>query len=149
MIILGCIKYNLQNIEINTAFVYWITAGLYGSGLSHLILSLHLPQIGAVWFLLALFWAFLSLHFCLKFKYPIIPAIGLLILGYSTRELWLPLSIQAGMAATLYLQIGFVIRDFLWIRLVRFSTQLFQIWSMGFLVQFICRCSHSQSIPYC
>lgn len=111
VIILGCIKYNLQNIEINTAFVYWITAGLYGSGLSHLILSLHLPQIGAVWFLLALFWAFLSLHFCLKFKYPIIPAIGLFILGYSTRELWLPLSIQAGMAATLYLQIGFVIRE--------------------------------------
>lgn len=75
-----------------------------------------MPMIGAIWFLFALFWACL-LYSTLKRTYKGVALLGM-VLGsffiaiYSIRVIRLPFSIQAGMAAVLFLHIGNLIRNY-------------------------------------
>lgn len=87
----------------------WSMAALYGSGdVSDLTLWPVDFRIGAIWFLLALFWARLLLHFFAKLPYTFIWVIACFLVGYSSsRYVWLPWSIQAGMCAVAFLYLGY------------------------------------------
>lgn len=94
------------------AFVSWIYASLYGAGDSW-DWPFHIKAIGAIWFLWALFWALIIVnHFADKKFYRII-IFCIAFTGWASfdrTQIWLPLSIQAGMLAALYVLIGYEIR---------------------------------------
>lgn len=108
MILFACLKNYLNNVNIEDAIIYWTKASLYGSGDKRLF---GLPAIGALWFLLAMFWGIIFIHFCLKFKYPVLPISSLFALGYFTKDFWLPLSIQSGMVSVIYIYIGLILKE--------------------------------------
>lgn len=93
----------------------WLKAAMYGAGdLSSLTLWPVEFRIGALWFLLALFWGHLFLHLLYRLKGFWCPVAVLVFfsIGYvSARFVWLPLSLQSGMCAVLFLYIGHVIRN--------------------------------------
>lgn len=101
---------NSDNIAI-TAFD-WIVASLYGSGDYLPGMPDGVPAIGAIWYLLALFWSKLLLSAANDSKYPLPICIALFVAGIATAErVWLPLSIQPAFCSTLFLYIGQVIRQ--------------------------------------
>ena len=91
----------------------WGKAVLYGSGsFSELTLWPVDFRIGAIWFLLALFWAHLLLHVFAKLPYTPIWVVGCFALGYiSARYIWLPWSLQSGMCAVAFLYIGYLAKQ--------------------------------------
>ena len=69
--------------------------------------------VGAIWFLWALFWSeiFLKISLSMKKGWRILFVGSLFAVGYFTRNIfWLPLSIQPGALATLFLYIGYLIK---------------------------------------
>lgn len=99
----------------------WVDAAIYGAGdLSPLTLWPVGNRIGALWFLLALFWAHLLLHVIFRLRYRFVWVFVCFAVGYvSARFVWLPLSIQAGMCAVLFLYIGhcakkYRVLDWIW-----------------------------------
>ena len=88
-------------------FTSWTLACLYGSGGVFPGMPDGVIAVGAIWFLLALFWAKLFLAAVHKTGHPTVWVLGLFALGLKTKEfVWLPFSIQAGMCACLFLYIG-------------------------------------------
>ena len=90
----------------------WIMATIYGAGDNHVFLGYKFRAIGAIWFLWASFWAGILLRISLEFKkgYRILFIVALFLIGYFTsKKIWLPLSIQAGFCATLFMYIGYLI----------------------------------------
>lgn len=86
----------------------WLYASLYGAGDSYTT-PFYIKAIGAIWFLLASFWASIFLRFSLEFKTKkqIIIVLLLFLIGFWSRKLfWFPLSIQAGCCATLFMYVG-------------------------------------------
>ncbi len=82
-------------------------AALYGTGTQEVPLPSGVIMIGAIWFLLALFWARLFLVAANHAPYTPIVILALFLWGYySGWMFWLPLSIQAGACATLFLYLG-------------------------------------------
>lgn len=99
--------------DFASAFIRWCYASIYGAGDSYME-PFYIPAIGALWFLLAIFWGSCFLRISLNFsKYLRISFILLLfIVGYYSRLIcWFPLSIQAGACATLFLYIGFLYNE--------------------------------------
>lgn len=92
----------------------WIEAAAYGAGdFSPLTLWPVGNRIGALWFLLALFWAHLLLHAIYRLPWrPAWVALCFLIGYFSARMVWLPLSVQSGMCAVLFLYIGRLAREY-------------------------------------
>ena len=88
-------------------FKGWAAAAYYGAGdLGNYLWPVPF-RIGALWFLLALFWAHLFVHIAYKSKHPSIIIVGLFIVGYvSAQVYWLPLSIQSGMTAAAFVYCG-------------------------------------------
>jgi fucose 4-O-acetylase-like acetyltransferase len=90
----------------------WAGAALYGAGDSYSE-PFYIKQIGAIWFLLATFWASVFLRFLLEWKRGArIAAVGFLfVVGYwSSHSLfWFPLSIQAGCCAVLFMYAGYLV----------------------------------------
>lgn len=109
MIILGIVKNKYYGESAMDALIYWGKATIYGSGIDH---WLGLPHIGALWFLLAIFWGSIFLWVSLRTKFPIISILFLFCVGYFTSKWWLPTSIQAGMVATLYMYIGHLLNKY-------------------------------------
>lgn len=91
----------------------WLDAALYGSAsISGKELWPQQFRIGAIWFLLALFWARLLVKISYRFSHTAIVIVGFVIAGIiSARYVWLPLSIQAGLSATSYVYLGTVVRN--------------------------------------
>nr|WP_304306296.1 acyltransferase family protein [Bifidobacterium catenulatum] len=91
----------------------WGKAVFYGSGdISELTLWPVDFRIGAIWFLLALFWAHLLLHVFAKLPQTPIWVAGCFALGYvSARYIWLPWSLQSGMCAVAFLYIGYLAKQ--------------------------------------
>lgn len=90
----------------------WILAALYGSGTFTHFLKWNFRIIGAIWFLLAMFWADVIFHFLLKSKNPYVWGTVLSIIGYFTAKIvWLPMSVQAGLSAIFFIQIGYFIKQ--------------------------------------
>jgi len=90
----------------------WINAALYGSAnITGKELWQQQFRIGAVWFLLALFWARLVVTSAYKLRHPGIAVACWAITGViSARYIWLPLSIQAGLSAAIYVYLGTIAR---------------------------------------
>lgn len=93
--------------------IQWVVDALYGAGGVIPVAPSFVRGIGAIWFLLALFWARIFLAAANRTNYPSLVAIALFVVGTITRSfIWLPWSIQAGMVATLYLYVGQLLREF-------------------------------------
>ena len=90
----------------------WCFAALYGAGDSY-EKPFHTRGIGAIWFLLALFWGELFLKLILKCNPHVRPFIVALLVAFadfSRRYIfWFPLSIQAGCTALLFIYIGYMV----------------------------------------
>jgi fucose 4-O-acetylase-like acetyltransferase len=95
------------------AFQQWMTTALYGAGATADNFLWPVPaSIGAIWFLLALFWAHLLMHTFAPMKgAPLWIALIFCIGYFSARVFWFPVSIQSGMTATLFVYIGYVARQ--------------------------------------
>ncbi|MDF7664218.1 acyltransferase family protein [Bifidobacterium sp. ESL0763] len=92
--------------------VQWLIAALYGSG-ANMGNSLFpmTRYIGAIWFLLALFWAHLLVHAAYRLPATPVWILALFAVGYfSARHVWLPLSVQSGLTAALFVYLGCLAR---------------------------------------
>ena len=90
-------------------------AALYGSGSNVPGMPAGVHAIGAVWFLLALFWAKMFLAASRATPCAPLVVLGLFALGYASKSVWLPFSVQAGLCATLFLYVGQELRAGGWL----------------------------------
>ncbi len=91
----------------------WAYASLYGAGDTYKK-PFYIPQIGALWFLLASFFGGVFLRISLNFKTSIRLAFiaCLFAAGYYSRALfWFPFSIQAGACSALFMYMGFLLKN--------------------------------------
>ena len=83
----------------------WLMASLYGAGVQVGMM----PTIGAIWFLLSSFWGSILLNVILRLPsdFHFLLALILFIVGAGTAKyFWLPLSIQPGLCAVLFMYAG-------------------------------------------
>lgn len=130
----------LSFVKSDVDVIKWVIAALYGNGSSNhssLYLS-KVPSIGAIWFLLALFWCkniFNFIYGKTKFWLPICLIISLVAIAVDDYVVNLPFAILPGLAAMIFYSIGVLIRKkggflsispFLW-------SILILVWFMSFL----------------
>ena len=91
----------------------WFWASVYGSGTITEFCGWHFRIIGAIWFLLAMFWADIIFDIILlKTKHACIWVMAIAAVGYITSAwIWLPFSFQAGLTAMLFVWIGYKARQ--------------------------------------
>ncbi len=102
----------LSGSSRRAAVVLWTGAALYGAG-DNWSEPIAIKGIGAIWFLLALFLALQIINYFAEKKYWHVIIVIIAFVGWASFEktgIWLPLSIQAGMVASLYVMIGYEIR---------------------------------------
>lgn len=101
------IQYKSLYRTVNNIHI-WIIASLYGSGGPIKTQPVFVEkQIGALWFLPALFFACMIVRLFLEYKYSFIWILAIAYIGYKSKEfIWLPMSIQAGMLASLFVYLG-------------------------------------------
>lgn len=88
-------------------------ANLYGLGWYYTVpfIGKHVQMAGTLWFLPALLFSLLTVRLSLKFEYPFIFVIVVSTLAYlSARVFLLPLSVQGGINASLFVYIGYIAR---------------------------------------
>ena len=86
----------------------WMFASVYGAG-NTFTEPFFIPQIGAVWFLLALFWSEIMMRLLVQVKKGTRICLVLVIFGlsiWSAPYIWLPFSVQAGGCALLFVYLG-------------------------------------------
>lgn len=89
----------------------WLYAAIYGSG-NNYTTPFYIKSIGAIWFLLAMFFAQVMYNFLLDKKYCIVAILLCVIFGFITvRYVYLPWSIQSGMFALVFVHTGHVMRQ--------------------------------------
>lgn len=91
--------------------VNWINAALYGSGSGH-YMQFDIKGIGAIWFLLALFWGSIIVRASLYMNKWVRAAlmIALFAVGWLTKDLfWFPFSLQPGLCAATFVYIGWIV----------------------------------------
>ena len=114
--VLQGIKAFLCGIDIYGTLWYWLRAGFYGAGGIVQNLPASFPAIGAVWFLLAIFWGSLLTQLILRCSPHLqIPVVVILfLLGYISAHklIWLPFDIQPGCCAVLYMYVGYLVNHF-------------------------------------
>ena len=104
----------IRHTGMRAAFANWAAAAYYGAGdfSPHYLWPVPM-RVGALWFLLALFWAQLFLHAVKRLPFTPVWGIVLFLVGYySARIFWLPLSVQSGMTATAFLYIGYLFKQY-------------------------------------
>ena len=111
MVICVCavIKAYINGGSKRAALAKKLFASFYGAG-DNWKEPFNIPGIGAVWFLLALFFALLILNFLAERKYYRTAIIAAGFAGWASFRytgVWLPWSIQAGMLASMYLLAGY------------------------------------------
>lgn len=116
LVILSSVFWNIiKGADLNTVTAdikMWTLASLYGSGTITHFLKWNFHIIGAIWFLLAVFWADVIFNFLLKTKHKYILGFILAAIGYFTTDLiWLPASFQAGLTSILFIEIGYFIKQ--------------------------------------
>ncbi len=110
MILIGTLI-GLHNGD-GSAFGKWVYAAVYGAGDTWQD-PFYIKGIGAIWFLWATFWGSIFLRISLKFNKVArkIFIFGLFVAGYYSRfYIWLPLSIQAGACAVLFMYMGYLLK---------------------------------------
>lgn len=91
----------------------WLIATIYGSGSLEYSTPFYMKQIGALWFLLAMFFAMVIVRFFMQFQYGYIGILITAYVGYKTTDMvWLPFSVQAGMTAALFVYFGMLARKY-------------------------------------
>ena len=90
----------------------WTVACLYGSGGMIPNMPEGIIGVGAIWYLLALFWAKLLLTAANRSPYTPAIVLGLFVFGYvSGNVIWLPWSVQPACCAVLFMWIGQKVRE--------------------------------------
>lgn len=118
IILLSIVTSLILGKSVYANVIKWIGGMLYASGDPSV--NTFLPEnypifIGALWFLWALFWAMFLVRIIVQFIANIFIE-SVLIIGsfyiacYTAKIIWLPLDIQAGMAASLFVYIGWLAR---------------------------------------
>lgn len=105
------ITHGIQNVvdDVKT----WVIASIYGSGSMEYNAPFYMKQIGALWFLLAMFFATVIVRYFMQFQYGYIGILLTAYVGYKTTNMvWLPFSVQAGMAASLFIYLGMLARKY-------------------------------------
>lgn len=96
---------DLQSVIGNTKSIFG--ALLYGAGTPHTE-PMAIRQIGLLWFLWALFFSLIIVRIALIFKRPGLIVAGVALVGIiSARFIWLPLSVQPAMLASLFVYLGY------------------------------------------
>lgn len=115
-----CLAYILATVAMNLIHrVPWhaelgdnLLATLFGSGASYEV-PFHIPRIGALWFLWALFWAMVMMKLLTKAKGAVRLIAVAVIFGlsvWSEPRFGLPLSLQPGGCALLFVYVGWLLR---------------------------------------
>ncbi len=127
--IVACARGN----DIKETFWYWLKAGFYGAGGTYNLPG-SFPAMGAIWFLLAMFWGSLLMQLILRFssylQIPIIVAVFLFGYVSAHKLIWFPFDIQPGCCAVLYIYVGYLAKHYK-DRIERFRKQ---VWPATFLV---------------
>ena len=98
-------------------FVKWLAASLYGAGTLYPSFfeeaGIPMTYIGAIWFLLALFFAKVMFNYIMRSRTPFFWTMLIFFIGQVTMTKigWFPFSIQAGMGALPFLYIGYYIKE--------------------------------------
>lgn len=103
----------LQGLDWKKEAIKWIIASLYGAGFDIEGFTVA-PSIGAIWFLLALFWSELLFFFISRLPngFRLCSVLCIFTLSvWSAKYIWLPLSIQAGGSGLLFLYAGYLTGD--------------------------------------
>ena len=106
----------IRHQDVLHEFELWTVSAIYGSGTHYLPVfdtwGIPITFIGALWFLLAMFFARILFDLILRSKTPFLWTVASFFAGYvSARQIgWLPFSFQGGMCAVLFMYIGYVIR---------------------------------------
>lgn len=101
--------------QFHYTIFYWLVASLFGSGSPRDFGTFIMPRIGAIWFLLALFFALIVFKLLVKLPRYIRLILIILIVQlsvYSTKFFWLPLSLQPAGCFILFIYIGYLIRKY-------------------------------------
>lgn len=95
-------------VRIREMALAWANAAVFGAGdVKGNALWPQTVRIGAIWFLLALFWARAIAHLALRSKWaPLVGLASFLAGMLSSRFVFLPFSIQPGMCAALFVILG-------------------------------------------
>lgn len=112
--LLGVFSAKFINCGINEILKKYFWASLYGSGRFFITRDIINP-IGPIWFLYALFFAFIICNLLIENKYAIIILSFVAILSYLSFELtniWFPLSIQSGVFASIYVYVGYKYKNY-------------------------------------
>lgn len=91
----------------------WVWGGVYGSGYDYETPFL-IKSIGGIWFFLALFWVRIIVNEIIKFNEKMQLCIAILVtyVGVKTYSCFvLPVSIQNGMAATIFFFAGYYLKE--------------------------------------
>lgn len=114
----------------------WIWGGVYGSGVTYST-PFYIKGVGAIWFLLALFWAKIFLNYIVHLpEYLVLVLVALLaywgVFSYSLFVL--PLEIQNGCIGLLYLYIGFLANKYSLLQKIYLPLFVFSllIWGLGY-----------------
>lgn len=108
------VKSLVEKTSIAEGLKKWSLAAVSGVGVEPEV-PLHMESIGAIWFLWALFWASLLLRVLLMtdLRYFRLAAVLALFLTavISVKSVFLPLSLQPGLAALLWVYVGWAVRQ--------------------------------------
>lgn len=100
-------------VRIRELSLAWVNAAMFGAGdVRANTLWPQTVRIGAIWFLLALYWARAIAHAALRTRHAILVGLASFAAGmYTSRVVFLPFSIQPGMCAALFVILGSLARQ--------------------------------------
>ncbi|SKB77404.1 Fucose 4-O-acetylase [Lachnospiraceae bacterium] len=105
----------IRGISIKDELIKWIIAALYGMGHDVLLPNgVTIPQIGAIWFLWAMFFSVILVRVMVGLNEGIkvfLLFACLMFAMYSPRIIWLPLSIQSACFAVPFVYIGYMFKE--------------------------------------
>ena len=97
---------------VAAAFIDWLKAAFYGSGADTQGMPAGIGSIGAIWYLLAFFWAKQLFVSIMGMRHPGVWAVLLFLTGMNYGgSLWLPFSVQPALCAVLYMYVGRVLHE--------------------------------------
>lgn len=109
----GAVLYARGPADAASEALSYLVAALYGAGAEVDGLPPGVIPVGAIWFLWALFWARLIVVAANRTGRPELIVVPLFVITWmvDADDLWLPLSIQAGMGASLFVYLGQLARE--------------------------------------
>lgn len=112
LIVLATVFYLIVGSGALDSFIEWSVAALYGSGAHSAGMPSGVGAVGAIWFLLTLFWSKQLLISIMGMKNPGVWAVLLFLAGmnYGT-SFWLPFSLHASLCGVLFMYVGRIARE--------------------------------------